>query len=207
MREGQAFISFIPQPDQLFTAGLDYSDEAPVIGRQWHTWSLANDPHFYFEISPARAFHTSQVSLMDYMKAKSRLWGPACISRFAISRYCQRLSSTPLRSAATLSEQLTHVEGRACTPKHTAAVTMLPQGLLCSSAGRGSLACSCLLATVVRQLVSARLYMQKAEVTSGRQRLPQSQQLGPLSAWAGLKYRAMFSLLAQDAASLTATSS
>ena len=65
VREGEAFVSFVPQADQLLTAGLDYALEAPIIGRQWHTWSSIHDPHFYFEISPARAFHTSQVTSLS----------------------------------------------------------------------------------------------------------------------------------------------
>ena len=62
---GEAFITYLPYEDAQdlkLTVGLDMSAEAPVIGRQWHTHSLTRDEPFYFDLAPARAFHTSEVS-------------------------------------------------------------------------------------------------------------------------------------------------
>ena len=52
LHEGDAFISFVPGPTLRFTAGVEF--QAPVIGRQWHSWSPETDPPFRHEIAPAR---------------------------------------------------------------------------------------------------------------------------------------------------------
>ena len=68
MRDGEAFMTYMPSKDQfmdqVLTCGLDMTEDAPVVGRQWHSHSLVRGEPACFELAPARAFHTSEVRLL-----------------------------------------------------------------------------------------------------------------------------------------------
>jgi hypothetical protein len=56
-----SFITFYPGKSTTITAGVDYEKEAPVVGRQWHTWKTEDatpDDDFYshyrWKIAPSR---------------------------------------------------------------------------------------------------------------------------------------------------------
>ena len=67
-------MAFYPGPTARLSVGLDYSAVAPVMGRQWFSWSpepLAGSPEqtaadpesFRWEVAPARTcFPSAQVS-------------------------------------------------------------------------------------------------------------------------------------------------
>jgi hypothetical protein len=62
---GESFITFYPGSVPRVSAGIDEEDEAPVIGRQWFSWSPVDDDHFRWEVAPARVvFPSFAVSLM-----------------------------------------------------------------------------------------------------------------------------------------------
>lgn len=59
--ENGSFITFYPGESTTITAGVDYEKEAPVVGRQWHTWKTEDatpDDDFYchyrWKIAPSR---------------------------------------------------------------------------------------------------------------------------------------------------------
>lgn len=56
-----SFITFYPGKSTTISAGVDYEKEAPVVGRQWHTWKTEDatpDDDFYshyrWKIAPSR---------------------------------------------------------------------------------------------------------------------------------------------------------
>mmetsp|Transcript_12834 Transcript_12834/g.25087 ORF Transcript_12834/g.25087 Transcript_12834/m.25087 type:complete len:403 (+) Transcript_12834:1-1209(+) len=51
-----SFISYHPSKFSKITVGLDYSDSAPLIGKQWFSYDIFNDNHYRWEISPSRMY-------------------------------------------------------------------------------------------------------------------------------------------------------
>ena len=54
-----SFISFFPEQQTRLTYGIDHHTEAPIIGKQWMTWSPDEDEHYRWSIAPARNFAPS----------------------------------------------------------------------------------------------------------------------------------------------------
>lgn len=54
--DGEAFVSFTPDERPRLSAGIDFTRLAPVIGRQWATWSPLDEEHFYDTVALARTF-------------------------------------------------------------------------------------------------------------------------------------------------------
>lgn len=65
--DGEAFISFTPDKRPRLSAGIDFTHLAPVIGRQWATWSPLDSEHFYETVGFARTF-TVDVAHADLLK-------------------------------------------------------------------------------------------------------------------------------------------
>lgn len=59
VQEGESFVAFFPGPSTQLSVGVDHAAVAPVIGRQWFSWSPGRDDHFRWEVAPARTFFAS----------------------------------------------------------------------------------------------------------------------------------------------------
>jgi UDP-3-O-[3-hydroxymyristoyl] N-acetylglucosamine deacetylase len=107
--EGDSFISFYPGLTSKITAGIDFSSEAEIIGKQWFTWSPAEtssidnfDKHFRWEVAPARTVLPS-VSVAEDMYASGLLRaGPddCCLVGNGDSWYDPALERFPQEEAA-----------------------------------------------------------------------------------------------------------
>nr|BAS01587.1 hypothetical protein [Lotharella vacuolata] len=51
-----SFISYYPSNSSKITVGLDFTETAPLIGKQWFSYDLFNDNHYRWEISPSRMY-------------------------------------------------------------------------------------------------------------------------------------------------------
>lgn len=58
VRDGQRFVTIVPDDRMKLTYGIDHSIVAPVIGKQWHTWCLQEDPNYKLELASARMYYT-----------------------------------------------------------------------------------------------------------------------------------------------------
>ena len=83
VREGDSFISFYPGLDSKITAGVDFSADSDIIGRQWYTWgpddSTATDNydlHYRWEIAPARTVLPSIAAAEDMYASGMLRAGP-----------------------------------------------------------------------------------------------------------------------------------
>ena len=54
-----SFISFFPEQQTRVTYGIDHHEEAPIIGKQWMSWSPDEDEHYRWAIAPARTYAPS----------------------------------------------------------------------------------------------------------------------------------------------------
>ena len=54
-----SFVSFFPEQQTRVTYGIDHHAEAPIIGKQWLSWSPDDDEHYRWAIAPARTFAPS----------------------------------------------------------------------------------------------------------------------------------------------------
>ena len=57
--ENGSFISFFPDTCTQLTYGIDHAEAAPIIGKQWYSWSPTRDDHYRWAIAPARTFAES----------------------------------------------------------------------------------------------------------------------------------------------------
>lgn len=64
--EGGSFISFYPAEESMVSVGVDYMQDAEVLGRQWFTWRTSDScpedeysGHYRWTIAPARAVFPS----------------------------------------------------------------------------------------------------------------------------------------------------
>eukprot|EP00879_Flechtneria_rotunda_P013901 GHRR01014518.1.p1 GENE.GHRR01014518.1~~GHRR01014518.1.p1 ORF type:complete len:330 (+),score=101.69 GHRR01014518.1:456-1445(+) len=55
VHDAEGWMTFIPSNFTKLTAGVDHALTAPIIGRQWLTWS-SDDQHFRYTLAPARAY-------------------------------------------------------------------------------------------------------------------------------------------------------
>lgn len=46
VQRGDAFVSLYPEDNVRLTVGVDGGPAAPVIGKQWVSWCMFQDPHF-----------------------------------------------------------------------------------------------------------------------------------------------------------------
>ncbi|GAB4813684.1 hypothetical protein N2152v2_000730 [Parachlorella kessleri] len=87
VQEGESFVAFYPGPTARLSVGLDYSAVAPVIGRQWFSWSpepLAGSPEqpaaepesFRWEVAPARTCFPSAQEVMKLVSEGEIKGGP-----------------------------------------------------------------------------------------------------------------------------------
>mmetsp|Transcript_2817 Transcript_2817/g.5351 ORF Transcript_2817/g.5351 Transcript_2817/m.5351 type:complete len:217 (-) Transcript_2817:895-1545(-) len=63
----ESFISYHPSKFSKITVGLDYSDSAPLIGKQWYSYDIFNDNHYRWEISPSRMYIPTIQDLYESM--------------------------------------------------------------------------------------------------------------------------------------------
>ena len=62
VREGNSFIQLIPgsssDPIKRLSVGIDHTEEAPIIGCQWGSWSPSDAvvDHWRWNIAPARPY-------------------------------------------------------------------------------------------------------------------------------------------------------
>lgn len=65
VQDGESFVSFFPGPTARLSVGIDRQAVAPVIGRQWFSWTPepaapaegaeeGDSEHFRWEVAPAR---------------------------------------------------------------------------------------------------------------------------------------------------------
>lgn len=98
--DGEAFVSFTPDSRPRLSAGIDFSHLAPVIGRQWATWSPLDDDHFYLSVAPARTF-TIDVAHADLVRRGFCKGGSLENALVASERFYingpERLASEPAR--------------------------------------------------------------------------------------------------------------
>ena len=59
LRRGDAFIQFFPEATSRLTYGIDHTQEAPIIGKQWFSWAPSEDQHYRWQIAPARTYAAS----------------------------------------------------------------------------------------------------------------------------------------------------
>ncbi|KAL4516009.1 hypothetical protein Ndes2437A_g06722 [Nannochloris sp. 'desiccata'] len=107
--KGDSFISFYPGLTPKITAGVDFSGEADIVGKQWFTWSPAEtssidnfDKHYRWEIAPARTVLPS-ISAAEDMYASGLLRaGPddCCLVGNGDSWYDPALERFPQEEAA-----------------------------------------------------------------------------------------------------------
>lgn len=60
-----AHATLVPALFPRYTAGLDRTAAAPVIGAQWHSWSYARGEHFRYALAPARMFASSRDEMQE----------------------------------------------------------------------------------------------------------------------------------------------
>lgn len=65
--DNDSFISYYPSKFSKLTVGLDYSDSAPLIGKQWFSYDIFNDNHYKWEISPSRMYIPTMQHLYESM--------------------------------------------------------------------------------------------------------------------------------------------
>lgn len=58
-----AHATLVPALFPRYTAGVDRSSAAPVIGTQWHSWAYARGDHFRYDLAPARMVASSRDEL------------------------------------------------------------------------------------------------------------------------------------------------
>jgi UDP-3-O-acyl-N-acetylglucosamine deacetylase len=58
-----AHATLVPALFPRYTAGVDRSNQAPVIGTQWHSWAYARGEHFRYDLAPARMVASSRDEL------------------------------------------------------------------------------------------------------------------------------------------------
>lgn len=109
VREGNSFISFYPGLDSKITAGVDFSADAEIVGRQWYTWgpddSSAIDnfeKHYRWEIAPARTVLPSIAAAEDMYASGLLRAGPddCCLVGNGDSWYDPQLERFPGDEAA-----------------------------------------------------------------------------------------------------------
>uniref|UniRef100_A0A7S3R5S0 UDP-3-O-acyl-N-acetylglucosamine deacetylase n=1 Tax=Dunaliella tertiolecta TaxID=3047 RepID=A0A7S3R5S0_DUNTE len=59
VREADGFITLVPEDTMRQTVGLDCAASAPVIGKQWLSWCMFEDPHFRMDLASARRYMES----------------------------------------------------------------------------------------------------------------------------------------------------
>lgn len=85
VRDGEAFITYYPGPSARVSVGVDCSAAAPVVGRQWFTWS-PEDPghhgkdHFCVALAPARTCYPSAETVEALMAVGLLQGGPDYVS-------------------------------------------------------------------------------------------------------------------------------
>ncbi|KAL4433595.1 hypothetical protein ABPG75_000036 [Micractinium tetrahymenae] len=67
VQDGEAFITFYPGPSARVTVGVDHSAEAPIVGRQWFSWSpedagYTTADHFRYAVAPALTVYTAKTA-------------------------------------------------------------------------------------------------------------------------------------------------
>lgn len=97
IRRGDAFMIFYPGAKRMLTYGIDHTEEAPVIGKQWYSWALAEDDHFRFALAPAKTFNISPlVSCPSQWKARFVLFTWATVPNVtAACMHALLLSTSP----------------------------------------------------------------------------------------------------------------
>ncbi|KAI3434519.1 hypothetical protein D9Q98_002592 [Chlorella vulgaris] len=81
VRDGEAFITYLPAPCARVSVGIDCTVSAPVIGRQWFTWNSEDvgshgKGHFRVALAPARTWYTSVQSVQSLMAEGLLQGGP-----------------------------------------------------------------------------------------------------------------------------------
>lgn len=77
-----SFVSFFPDQQTRLTYGIDHLAEAPIIGKQWLSWSPDDDEHYRWAIAPARTYAPS----LEVRRA-SQLPG-SCLESMPVKMYC-----------------------------------------------------------------------------------------------------------------------
>jgi UDP-3-O-[3-hydroxymyristoyl] N-acetylglucosamine deacetylase len=67
VNENDSFIMYQPDNVSKLTVGIDYTKVSPIIGKNWFTYTINEDNHYKWVISPARMYMTS---LDEYYKNK-----------------------------------------------------------------------------------------------------------------------------------------
>lgn len=81
--EDGAFISLYPQDSVRLTYGIDKSDRAPVIGKQWFSYCLLEDMHYMEELAPARGYVTGIDEAMELREQGYLQGGSEAVLLFA----------------------------------------------------------------------------------------------------------------------------
>eukprot|EP00195_Chlamydomonas_chlamydogama_P005783 CAMPEP_0202901626 /NCGR_PEP_ID=MMETSP1392-20130828/14362_1 /ASSEMBLY_ACC=CAM_ASM_000868 /TAXON_ID=225041 /ORGANISM="Chlamydomonas chlamydogama, Strain SAG 11-48b" /LENGTH=544 /DNA_ID=CAMNT_0049588215 /DNA_START=73 /DNA_END=1704 /DNA_ORIENTATION=+ len=56
VQDEDSFITLYPEETIRITVGIDHSEDAEVIGKQWKSWCMFEDLHYRFELADARTF-------------------------------------------------------------------------------------------------------------------------------------------------------
>ena len=68
VREGDAFLQFIPDAVTKLTYGVDFTYKSTAIGKQWESWTPSEDGDYVDVIARARTFGT-MADYMSYFRA------------------------------------------------------------------------------------------------------------------------------------------
>jgi len=57
--DNESFIKYVPNNESKITVGIDFSEVAPIIGKQWVTYNLYSDDHYKWEIASSKNYFIS----------------------------------------------------------------------------------------------------------------------------------------------------